>query len=134
MDVSGINTNNKTSNTTNTTNAAVKTGLDYNAFLQLLVAEMKNQDPLEPVDSSQYVAQFATFSNVEQAIKSNTKLDSILTVSALTQANSIIGRTATSGDGTISGVVKAVRVADGEAQAILASGQILPLSSGTVIE
>ena len=57
-----------------------------------------------------------------------------MTVSALTQANSLIGRTATSGDGTISGIVQAVRVADDEVQAILANGKVLALGSGTVVE
>lgn len=108
--------------------------MDYQAFLKLLVAEMSNQDPLNPTNSSEYVAQFASFSSVEQAIQTNKKLDSMMTVSALTQANSLIGRTATSGDGTISGVVTAVRVAENEVQAILADGKVLPLGSGTVVE
>ena len=36
--------------------------LDYNAFLQLLIAQMKNQDPTKPMDSAQYMAQLASFS------------------------------------------------------------------------
>lgn len=108
--------------------------MDYQAFLKLLVAEMSNQDPLNPTNSSEYVAQFASFSTVEQAIQTNRKLDSMMTVSALTQANSLIGRTATSGDGAISGVVQAVRVADDQVQAILADGRVLPLASGTIVE
>ena len=40
--------------------------LDKEAFLQLLVAQMKNQDPLEPQDNSQMVAQMASFSQVEE--------------------------------------------------------------------
>lgn len=111
-----------------------QTGMDYQAFLRLLVAEISNQDPLNPTSSSEYVAQFASFSSVEQAIQTNKKLDSMMTVSALTQANSLIGRTATSGDASISGIVQAVRVAGGEVQAILENGKVLPLSSGTTIE
>ena len=45
--------------------------MDYNAFLKLLIAQMKNQDPTEPMTSTQYMAQFATFSQVEQSIKTN---------------------------------------------------------------
>ena len=56
---------------------------DYDAFLLLLVTQLKNQDPTEPVDSTQYMAQLATFSQVEQSMQSNTKLDSLLTSSAM---------------------------------------------------
>ena len=36
--------------------------LDYNAFLQLLIAQMKNQDPTKPTDPAQFIAQLASFS------------------------------------------------------------------------
>ena len=45
--------------------------VDYNAFLQLLIAQMKNQDPTKPMDSAQLMSQLASFSNVEQGIKIN---------------------------------------------------------------
>ena len=115
------------------TAASTKT-LDYDAFLKLLVAQMANQDPLSPTDSTEWVAQLASFSNVEQAISTNKKLDSIMTVSALTQANSLIGRTATSADGSISGKVAAVQVIDGTVHAVLEGGQSLTLESGTSVQ
>ena len=40
-------------------------GLDKEAFLQLLVAQMQYQDPLEPMDNTEYVSQLATFSQLE---------------------------------------------------------------------
>ena len=67
--------------------------LDYNAFLQLLIAQMKNQDPTKPTDPSQFIAQLASFSSVEQAIKTNSKLDTMMTSLALSQAEGLIGRT-----------------------------------------
>ena len=54
---------------------------------------MKNQDPTKPTDPAQFVAQLASFSSVEQAIKTNSKLDSLMTSMALSQAEGIIGRT-----------------------------------------
>lgn len=114
--------------------ATSKNSLDYDAFLKLLVAEMSNQDPLNPTDSTEYIAQFASFSSVEQSIQTNKKLDSLMMVSALTQANSLIGRTATSADGTISGTVAAVRVVEGGVEALLEDGRTLPLASGLTVE
>jgi flagellar basal-body rod modification protein FlgD len=40
-------------------------------FLELLVAQLQNQDPLDPVDNQQFVAQLATFSSLEQLISIN---------------------------------------------------------------
>ena len=47
-------------------------------FLQLLVAQLKNQDPLQPQDGLQFVSQLAQFSNLEQSVQSRTDLDGIL--------------------------------------------------------
>ncbi|MEM9795881.1 MAG: flagellar hook capping FlgD N-terminal domain-containing protein [Pseudomonadota bacterium] len=44
---------------------------DFDTFLTLLTAQIRNQDPLEPADSTEYTAQLATFSNVEQSVRTN---------------------------------------------------------------
>lgn len=46
-------------------------------FLKLLVAQLKNQDPLAPQDNSQFVAQLAQFSSLQAAMGTNTRLDTI---------------------------------------------------------
>ena len=46
-------------------------------FLQLLVAQLKNQDPTQPQDGTQFVSQLAQFSNLEQSIGMHKDLDSI---------------------------------------------------------
>jgi flagellar basal-body rod modification protein FlgD len=107
--------------------------VDYNSFLKLMLAEMKNQDPTAPTDASEYVAQFATFSQVEQAMQMNSKLDTMLSSLALSQADGLIGRTITSEDGKTSGEVKAVRIASGGAVAELANGGSVQLVPGVVI-
>ncbi|MDE5748719.1 MAG: flagellar hook capping protein, partial [Acetatifactor sp.] len=43
-----------------------ESGMDKDAFLQLLVAQMKYQDPLEPTSNTEFVSQYAQFSQVEQ--------------------------------------------------------------------
>ena len=54
-----------------------KSEKDFQTFLKLLTAQMRHQDPLEPLDSTQFVAQLAAFSSVEQQIETNTKLETI---------------------------------------------------------
>ncbi len=56
----------------------VAAGTDFETFLSLLTAQMRNQDPLKPLDSTEFVAQLASFSTVEQQIRSNDRLDAIL--------------------------------------------------------
>ena len=53
---------------------AATQSLSYNDFLTLLMAEMKNQDPTQPMDPSQMVSQLATVSEVGQAVQTNTTL------------------------------------------------------------
>jgi flagellar basal-body rod modification protein FlgD len=113
--------------------SAAGPSVDYQAFLQLLIAQLKNQDPSKPMDSAQYMAQLATFSQVEQSIMTNSKLDSLLTASALAQAESVIGRTVTSADGTVSGEVESVRITSTGPVAYLAGGAQIPLGAGIVI-
>jgi flagellar basal-body rod modification protein FlgD len=121
------------SNSAKSSTSGASPSLDYNAFLKLFMAQMKNQDPTEPTSSTEYVAQFATFSQVEQSMQTNTKLDSMLSSLALSQADGIIGRTLTTEDGNISGEVKAVRIVNGGAVADLATGKSVVLGPGVVI-
>jgi flagellar basal-body rod modification protein FlgD len=106
---------------------------DYNAFLRLLIAQMKNQDPTKPVDATQYVSQIASFSGVEQQVQTNARLDALMTSVALTQADGVIGRTIMSSDGQVTGEVTGVRIVSGGAVAMLKDGRELLLGPGVVI-
>jgi flagellar basal-body rod modification protein FlgD len=123
--------------TTNTkppaTTMAAQT-VDYEAFLQLLVTQMKNQDPTAPMDSTDYVAQLATFSQVEQSVQINTKLDSILQASTFAQAGDLIGKQITSSDGKTSGIIKEVRLYSDGIMAVLTNGSELPVWAGVTIK
>jgi flagellar basal-body rod modification protein FlgD len=121
-----------TTNTSSSSGMATPT-LDYNAFLQLLLAQMQNQDPLNPTDSTEYVSQLASFSNVEQGMKTNAKLDQLLTVSNLSQASTLVGHTLTSADGLTSGIVEAVRVDSSGATAIFTDGSQLAIDAGVTV-
>ena len=85
-------------------NATAKSGdLDKEAFLQLLVTQMKYQDPLEPTDNTEYVSQLATFSELEQ-------MTNLVASSDLTRASQLVGqyvtvkeKNETTGEETIKG-------------------------------
>lgn len=52
---------------------------DFETFLKMLTVQMENQDPLNPVDSSEYAVQLATFSGVEQQVRTNDLLEGLAT-------------------------------------------------------
>ncbi|WEZ84393.1 flagellar hook assembly protein FlgD [Rhizobium sp. 32-5/1] len=117
-----------------TSNDAAKANLNYDSFLKLLVAQMKNQDPTEPMDSAQQIAQLATFSQVEQTIKTNTNLESLLQRTSLGEANAVIGKTVTSADGKTTGVVKEVTLYSDGIVATLDTGKTLVIGPGVKIK
>ena len=55
-------------------------GEEFFSFIQLLTAQVRNQDPLAPLDSTQFVEQLATFSSLEQQVETNQSLQSIATM------------------------------------------------------
>lgn len=76
-----IGTTTQTTLTTPTTAASPATEAmidsDFETFLVMLTTQMKNQDPLDPIDSADYAVQLATFSGVEQQVRSNELLEGL---------------------------------------------------------
>ena len=62
------------------------TGYDKDSFMQILVAQMKYQDPLEPTSNTEYIAQYAQFTQVEQ-------LSNMANAMALSRASEMVGKT-----------------------------------------
>ncbi len=97
-----------------------KSSVDSDTFLTLLVAEMQNQDPLEPTSNTEWVSQYATFTQVEQMTEMGESMD-------LLRANSMIGKevvmkvtSESTGETSYKrGVVDYVTVEDGEALLVI---------------
>lgn len=107
--------------------------VDYQSFLKLLVAQMKNQDPTSPMESTDYVAQLATFSQVEQSIQMNTKLESMLQANTLSQATNLIGKEISTIDGKITGIVKEVQLYSDGSVLLLDNGTLVPMGTSLYI-
>lgn len=120
--------------TSKATSATKDKTLGYDSFLKLFIAELKNQDPTNPPDSAAFIAQLANFSNVEQSVKTNAKLDAMMALSTLSQASSLIGRSVTSADGQTSGVINSLRAVSGGAVAVLTNGKEVTLGEGVQVK
>ncbi len=94
-----VNPVTSSSATTNNSSAQSATGLgsapSENEFLQLLVAQLQNQDPMNPTDSTQFVSELAQFSQLEQVIGIRGDIESYHS-----QAQAAAAAAATSASGT----------------------------------
>jgi flagellar basal-body rod modification protein FlgD len=136
MNVTSATDSTSKSSATNSTQNTASNTVDYNTFLQLLVAEMKNQDPTNPMDTSQYMSQFAQLSTVEQAMQTNSKLDALLSSQSLSQANGLIGKTVSFTDATgatFSGKVVSISINNDGSIATLENGTKVAVGPGLTI-
>jgi flagellar basal-body rod modification protein FlgD len=106
-------------------------------FMKLLVAQMRYQDPGNPVDSSQMMSQTATFSQVEKLEQLVNQNASMLVLQESATAGALVGRTATYTDTTgasKTGVVTSVRLASKESEAVaVIDGVSVPVGRLTAI-
>jgi flagellar basal-body rod modification protein FlgD len=111
--------------TTSTTSVDRPDQLGKDVFLKLLVAQMRYQDPTKPADSSQMMAQTATFSQVEKLEQLVTQNASMLVLQESATAGALVGRKATYTDSTgasVTGTVTSVRLANRNSEAIAVIG------------
>jgi flagellar basal-body rod modification protein FlgD len=99
--------------------------LGKDTFLKLLVAQMRYQDPSKPVDSSQMMAQTATFTQVEKLEQIATQNAALLVLQEASTAGALVGRTVTYTDtdgAAVTGKVSAVRLASADQEAVATVG------------
>jgi len=71
--------------------AQTRLSSDFDDFLLLLTTQLQNQDPLEPLDASEFTNQLVQFSNVEQAIATNQNLETLITATTSQNDNGLLG-------------------------------------------
>jgi flagellar basal-body rod modification protein FlgD len=109
MAISGVGSSSGSPNTAALSALASNQFVSEQTFLQLLVTQLQNQDPLNPQDASQFVAELSTFSSVEQLTSLSTSMASVLDSSV----TNLIGKTVTVADsssaqGFVQGTVSAI--------------------------
>jgi len=78
------------------TAAGTRIAGDFNTFLTLLTAQLRNQDPLDPLDTDKFVSQLVEFSSVEQSIQTNRNLEALIALqsgAATSNALALLGQT-----------------------------------------
>ena len=119
-----VNTTNKSLNG----GKGIKTTLDKNDFLKILMTQLTHQDPTEPLKDKDFIAQMAQFSTLEQITNMNEEMSKVLSLIVRSQAFSMVGKMVeiNSGDRTISGVIE--EVTGGEYPQVLVKGKYYDFS------
>lgn len=138
-------TSSKTSGASGSQSIVTNDSLGKDDFLKLLVAQMQNQDPLNPTDNKESIAQLAQFSSLEQMNNIATSLDTLKTSlttsfqqSSLTQGAAMIGKWVsgvdTDGKTAMAGTVEAVKWLDGDPKLQIrkADGTLADLEMGLI--
>lgn len=88
-----------------------RSNLSQNDFIKLFMTELTFQDPLEPINNREFLAQMAQFTNLEQARLTNENISNLVSINATLQSLSIIGKQVeiiTDSGSNITGIVSAV--------------------------
>lgn len=100
-------------NTTNANNASDR--LDSNQFMQILLAQLTNQNPLEPMDNAEMLSQFSQLNSLQELRGIRTSMEIVSTANQITYLASLIGKTVRAQradgkviEGVVDGVITAV--------------------------
>src|SRR5919106_3225301 len=89
---SGVNNSTASSSSSNSTGVNSATlASNFTTFLQLLTTQLKNQNPLDPLDTNQFTQQLVQFAQVEQQLKSNDQLATLVSLQQTAQQTQALG-------------------------------------------
>lgn len=91
-------------------------GLEFESLLKIILTQLTYQDPLKPLENSEFVSQLAQFSQLQQTQSLNDQIGTLLSAQAATQATSLLGKTVDveTGAASLSGVVQSVSFTSGQ--------------------
>ncbi len=137
MMITGISSTNSASEPTIPSPAKTQEmGLGRDTFMKLMLAQMRNQDPLEPMGNADFLAQLAQFNALEEMKKLNESFSTLMQSQQMLQASVLIGKQVSGlgADGqTVSGVVSSVRTFGDEITLYVGNAPI-PLTSVHSVE
>ena len=121
MEVNSVLSSYQVTGNTAGANTARSNELDSSQFMQILLAQLTHQNPLEPMDNAEMMSQFSQLNSLQELRGINTSMESVSAASQTTYMTSLIGKTvkASRADGKIiEGVVEGV-VTDVESPQVL---------------
>lgn len=134
MELAGIVAGGSASSVAETTQK--RTQLTREEFFKVLTAQLTQQNPLEPMDSQDFLAQLVQLQNLEVTADLSNNFAGMLTQNALSSAGSLLGRsvrgTADSGD-EATGSVRSISVDEGKVRLRLDEGSVMSLENVTEI-
>ncbi len=110
--------------------------LGSDEFLNIILTELTNQDPLAPNDTQALLEQLSSLRNIESQLSLEKSLEKLVLQNSLSQAGSLIGKTVegTGDDGQkLTGTVRSVRINDGETTLQLDTGRQVKLTALSLI-
>ena len=111
-------------------------GIGRDAFMKLLLAQLQYQDPLQPMDDTDFIAQLAQLNTLQELEKLNQSFEFFMAEQSLMRGTELIGRTvsaSTYGGEVVEGIVSAVKVTGGEVMLVV-DGTEVALRSVSVVE
>lgn len=126
------------SNYQNQTKSTGSSSLGKDDFLKILMTQLQNQDPLNPMQDQDFISQMATFSSLEQMTNLNSSMDNFIKTAQqnqFMQASSMIGRTVTylnDQGNELSAIVKSVLFKDGTTSFQLDDDNQTSITSGQI--
>ena len=120
----------ESSDNSNLATNGLNNNMGKDQFLELLTTQLKNQNPLEPMDNKQFISQMAQFSSLEQMNNLNSTMGNFVKFQKISQAGSLVGKKVKVLDSVtgqnVTGVIEKANVT-GEQTTVTINGQQYPL-------
>jgi len=91
-------------------------GLEFQSLLKIILTQLTYQDPLKPLDNTEFVSQLAQFSQLQQTQSLNDQITSLLSAQSAMQATALLGKTVdvATAAATLTGTVESVSFTSGK--------------------